>query len=156
MEQNQPITPNPVIAPINSVVKKLPQFDIKKNLSLIGVAFIVVALGILAGYLFSGAKGKSGGATGMVTTKTSDTEAGVADLTNYKDTAQGVLQEGGIGGEGTFHLVRPGGDSQNVYLTSTVIDMRSFVGKTVEVWGQTQSAKKAGWLMDIGKIKVIQ
>ena len=78
------------------------------------------------------------------------------DEKTFKDTAEGTLQEGGISGEGTHHLVRPGGDSQNVYLTSTVIDLQSFVGKKVQVWGQTVSARKAGWLMDVGKVKVLE
>jgi len=53
-------------------------------------------------------------------------------------------------------LIRPGGDSQNVYLTSTVIDLESFVGKKVEVWGETIGAREAGWLMDVGKVKVTE
>jgi hypothetical protein len=32
----------------------------------------------------------------------------------------------------------------------------SFVGKKVEVSGQTLAAEHAGWLMDVGRIKVIQ
>jgi hypothetical protein len=66
------------------------------------------------------------------------------------------LEEGGIDGEGTHHLVRDGGPSKSVYLTSTVIDLDSFAGKKVKVWGETISARKAGWLMDVGKIKIIE
>jgi hypothetical protein len=64
------------------------------------------------------------------------------------------LQEGGIDGEGQYHLVRPGGDSQNVYLTSSVVDLSLFVNKKVKVWGQTQTAQKAGWLMEVGRVQV--
>jgi len=53
-------------------------------------------------------------------------------------------------------LERTGGASQNVYLTSTVIDLQSFVGKNVQVWGDTLSGQKAGWLMDVGKIKTVE
>ena len=33
--------------------------------------------------------------------------------------------------------------------------VESFSGKKVMVWGETISAQKAGWLMDVGKIKVL-
>jgi len=40
---------------------------------------------------------------------------GDGDPSVFKDTAEGMLKNGGIDGEGQYHLVRPGGDSQNVY-----------------------------------------
>lgn len=81
---------------------------------------------------------------------------GTNDTTTFKDTTQGIVTNGGIEGEGQFHLVRPGGDSQNVYMTSSLIDLSLFVGKKVKVWGQTQTAKKAGWLMDVGRVEVLE
>ena len=66
------------------------------------------------------------------------------------------MEEGGIGGEGTYHLIRGSGPSQYAYLTSSVIDLGSFVGKKVQIWGETVSGKKAGWLIDVGKIKVVE
>lgn len=81
---------------------------------------------------------------------------GLDDTKTFRDKAEGVLEEGGIDGEGTHHLIRDGGPSQNVYLTSSVIDLSQFTGKKVEVWGETNKAQKAGWLMDIGKIKVLE
>lgn len=80
---------------------------------------------------------------------------GLEDSATFRDSAQGKLEEGGINGEGTHHLVRDGGPSQNVYLTSSVIDLDQYMGKTVEVWGETIGAKSAGWLMDVGKIKIL-
>jgi len=35
-----------------------------------------------------------------------------------------------------------------------VIDLSGFVDKKVEIWGETLAAKKAGWLMDVAKVKV--
>lgn len=61
---------------------------------------------------------------------------------------------GGVDGEGTHHLVRPGGDSQNVYLTSSVVDLNQFVGKTVKVFGQTFATQTAGWFMDVGRVEL--
>ncbi len=83
-------------------------------------------------------------------------EVGLEDTATFRDKAEGILKEGGIDGEGTHHLVRDGGPSQNAYLTSSVIDLDQFVGKKVEVWGETNKAQKAGWLMDVGKIKVLE
>lgn len=80
---------------------------------------------------------------------------GSNDTDTFKDNAEGVLKEGGIEGEGQFHLVRPGGDSQNVYMTSSLVDLSLFIGRKIKVWGQTQTAQKAGWLMDVGKVEVL-
>jgi len=69
--------------------------------------------------------------------------------------ATGVLKEGGVDGEGTHHLEREGGVSQNVYLTSSVLNLQQFVERKVQIWGETFTAQKAGWLMDVGKLKVL-
>ncbi|MBI2066073.1 hypothetical protein HYT60_01010 [Candidatus Woesebacteria bacterium] len=155
-QQGVPQTPipRPQVNIPTSVLKKFPKFDFKSNLPLIVGAVLVVMVGVGTGWLLSGSRG---GATPTVPGAASGLkEAGIADEATFKDTADGVLEEGGVDGEGTHHLVRPGGASQNVYLTSTVIDLQSFVGKKVQVWGQTISAREAGWLMDVGKIKVIE
>lgn len=122
----------------------------------LGIALLVVLLGVGSGWFLSTRTLGTSGSNAAPGAKSGATEAGVGDTSTFKDTATGVLQTGGINGEGTYHLVRPGGDSQNVYLTSTVIDMSSFVGKKVQVWGQTITGQQAGWLMDVGKIKVVQ
>ena len=63
---------------------------------------------------------------------------------------------GGVDGEGSHHLVRPGGESQNVYLTSSIIDLDQFVGRSVKIWGATFEAQQAGWLMDVGRLQVLE
>lgn len=73
----------------------------------------------------------------------------------FKDSAQGYLQAGGIGTEGSHSLLRAGGASQTVYLTSSVTDLDKFVGMEIKVWGETFSGEKAGWLMDVGRVEVI-
>jgi len=74
----------------------------------------------------------------------------------FKDTAVGVLEKNGVAGEGTHRLIREGGESQTAYLTSSVLDLDLFVGHKVQVWGETFAAQKAGWLMDVGKVKVLE
>jgi hypothetical protein len=86
------------------------------------------------------------------TNKSTVQTAGVVDKKTFKDSVEGILREGGIDGEGNFHLERPGGISQNVYLTSTTVDLSNYIGKKVKVWGQTFQGEKAGWLMDVGLV----
>lgn len=127
---------------------KLPVF--------VGIGILIVLVGLGMGWYISSKRVSANRmqvkSSAVVVTQS---EAGLTDTTGFKDTAIGTLQVGGIRGEGTYHLVRPGGDSQNVYLTSTVADMSPFVGKKVQVWGQTQASQNAGWFMDVGKIKVV-
>ena len=148
-------TPKPPVSIPTSVLKKFPKFDFKSNLPLILGAILVVIAGVGTGWLLSG-RSLGGAAPSVPGAETGPKEAGLADEATFKDTAEGVLEEGGVDGEWTHHLVRTGGDSQNVYLTSTVIDLQSFAGKKVQVWGQTITAREAGWLMDVGKIKVVE
>ena len=79
---------------------------------------------------------------------------GSPDESTYKDTASGYLEKGGIDGEGSHKLLRVGGDSQTVYLTSSVTDLDKFVGMEIQIWGETFKAQTAGWLMDVGRIQV--
>jgi hypothetical protein len=74
----------------------------------------------------------------------------------FKDKAVGVIQKNEDGDVGTHKLLREGGESQTVYLTSSVLDLDMFIGHKVEVWGQTFSSEKVGWLMDIGRVKVLK
>ncbi len=84
------------------------------------------------------------------------TEVGSTDTKTFKDEAEGTLEAGGVNGEGAFRLIRPGGESQTAALTSSVLDLNEFVGEKVHVWGESQKSTKAAWLMDVGKIKVIE
>ena len=154
MEQSQPQQKE-----VPSLVKSLtPKTFRKNNLIMVGISLLVVLLGVGTGWLLSGAAKSKTAGTGPEEVapgaKNTQSEAGIADEATFRDSASGELVAGGIDGEGTHHLVREGGDSQNVYLTSTVIDLESFVGKKVTVWGETIDARKAGWLMDVGKVKV--
>jgi hypothetical protein len=82
-------------------------------------------------------------------------EMGVKDETAFPDKAQGKLQkkEDGVVVEGSHQLLRPGGAGQTAYLTSSVVNLEQFIGKCVEVWGETFAAQKAGWLMDVGYVR---
>jgi hypothetical protein len=79
---------------------------------------------------------------------------GSKDAAAFKDSAEGVILPGGIDNEGSHHLVRAGGPSQNVYLTSSVVDLKLFENAKVKIYGETFKGRKAGWLMDVGRVEV--
>jgi hypothetical protein len=125
----------------------------KKSLWInLGIGFLVVMVAIAAGKLLANYLVKSKSTLPEVSyTKTSATGGSTFGEKNDKlcvDQAEGTMRRGGADGEGTHHLQRKGGESQNVYLTSSTIDLEQLVGKKVQVWGKTYSAQTAGWLMD--------
>ena len=155
--------------PVHSPETKLKQdnlvkqFDDKKstmNSFKVAVVFIVmIVLGLGSGLLI--AKGTTAG-----TKSSSEIEAGkevakgetfgVDDSETFSDEAEGTLKEGGIEGEGQYHLERPGGETQYVYITSSVVDLGLVEGRKIKVWGQTQKAQHAPWLMDVGRVEVLE
>lgn len=130
------------------------------SLKLIVSLIVVVLLGIGSGYFLAKNISKTAltnlGVPTSGSTVAKGTVVGSEDLKTFKDIAEGKLEKGGIDGEGQFHLVRPGGESQNVYMTSSIVDLSLFIGKKVKVWGETQKAQKAGWLMDVGRVEVLE
>jgi hypothetical protein len=133
----------------NSTNKKSPKFLVP----VLMIAIIVLG-GVITGYFLSQNKGLSSVGTSAGTINKPN-EVGSADSKTFKDTATGVLEAGGLNGDGTHKLIREGGPSQTAYLTSSVIDLDQFVGKKVQVWGETQKGQKVSWLMDVGRIKTI-
>lgn len=123
-------------------------------------AVVAILLGVGTGYMLGGKAGVLNSSqvtkTGEITSVQKGDIIGSDDTKTFKDATEGVLKPGGIEGEGQFHLVRPGGDSQNVYLVSSIVDLSKFQNRKIKVWGQTQTAQHAGWLMDVGKVEVLQ
>lgn len=129
----------------------------KKNIrqfllpSLLVVA--IIGAGVLTGFFLSKKVASPTMAPGTVQ---EGKEMGSPDIKTFKDTATGVIEKGGLNGEGTHKLIREGGPSQTAYLTSSIIDLDQFVGKKVQVWGETFKGQKAGWLMDVGRVKILE
>lgn len=119
---------------------------------------VISLLGIGAGYLVYAYKAKNmtSLAGKKVETVLTDKEEGVKDAAAFKDTAIGSLlaNDGKLVGEGT-HILNRGDVSQNVYLTSAVVDLSKYEGKKVQVWGETYKGQRAGWLMDVGRVKIL-
>lgn len=152
----QPVQEKEMVHPIEPPKKerKLPAFILP-----LVVILLIIGAGTLTGYLLV----SRGGGGGLISpgglapgTETKGKEFGSADTGVFKDTATGVLERGGIDGEGTHKLVREGGESQTAYLTSSLIDLDQLVGKKVQVWGETFRGQKAAWLMDVGRAKVLE
>lgn len=121
---------------------------------------VFAILGLGTGYFVSGLTSGSSNVSKTADSLTGGSvkkgeKYGEGDPEVFTDTAEGVVREGGIDGEGQYHLERPGGESQNVYMTSSVVDLSEFEGKKVKVWGKTFDAQKAGWLMDVGIVEVL-
>lgn len=114
---------------------------------------VLIILGVGTGYLLSTKMGSGTTASKVIN---SDKVAGIADEKTFKDSAEGTLEEGGTDGEGTHRLIREGGPSQTVTLISSAVDLDSYIDKKVRVWGETNNAKKAAWLMDVGKIELLE
>lgn len=122
-------------------------------------ALALIAAGAIAGFLLTRKSPGSPGAMGAQTTPAmlnTATEVGSTDTKTFRDQATGTLESGGLNGEGTHRLVRDGGPSQTVYLISSVVDLETFIGKKVQVWGETIRGQKAAWLMDVGRVKLIE
>lgn len=139
--------------PLMHKMVKSHSFLTKKTIATI---VLIIAGGILSGFLLSSATRRQATIAPTTSSQTGASKVvGSPDSKTFRDTAEGVLEVGSINGEGTHRLVRSGGESQTVYLTSSVLDLNQFIGKKVRVWGETFAAKKAGWLMDVGKIEIL-
>jgi len=159
------------VGPTNRVVVKpweeLPQeknnMKTKAKKKVIGVVLVAVLFGIGTGFIaayLTPARQTQVADTSVTQEEDGSTVKkgaifGSADTETFKDETMGVLIKGGIDGEGSHTLLRPGGESQNVYLTSSVVDLDMFVDMEIKVWGETFKGQKAGWLMDVGRVEVL-
>ncbi len=130
--------------------------NIMRPIWLVVVTVVIVVAGVGTGYLLSNRKSMLAGDSSTQNVITTDKEVGVKDTATFSDSAKGVIQKGGLNGEGTHQLVRDGGPSQTVYLVSSIVDLDQFVDKKVEIWGQTVRAAKAAWLMDVGRVRILE
>jgi hypothetical protein len=146
-EINKPLTPVP---PVKTFTPSLT--------SLIIVAVLIIAAGSATGYFLS-RKSLSNSPTSVSAGKDAiqtANEIGSTDTKTFSDTATGILEKGGSNGEGTHKLIRDGGPSQTVYLISSIVDLDEYVGKKMQIFGQTIDAQKVGWLMDVGRLKLLE
>ncbi len=153
-------SPRPPLQAVPTPLVKKIELKSTSPLKIILIGLAIVLLGVGSGYglnlLTSGTAGlKSTESVAKTGVKVGDV-VGSSDEKSFRDQATGVLERGGIDGEGSHRLLREGGPDQTAYLTSSVVDLDLFVGHKVQVWGETFSAQKAGWLMDVGRIKALE
>ncbi len=161
------LTPTPPVSTIPQAQPIIKPAPVKAafNLFIPVVLLVTLVLGVISGWGAFKVLAKSQIGSTAVTLgtkipagnalKVGDT-FGVPDEKTFKDSTEGVLEKGGLNGEGSHHLVRPGGKSQTVYLTSSVVDLDQVAGHRVKVWGETFAARKAGWLMDVGRVQILE
>lgn len=159
MDKKKPAKESLIQSPKTSQNSEGTSSIFTKNLFILLI--VAVVMGGMTGFIFTNRRSSNGGNTltsGAVDSSkiSKGTIVGSNDTKTFKDTANGALKSGGINGEGQFHLVRSGGESQNVYLVSSSVDLSKFIGKKIKVWGQTQTAQYAGWLMDVGRVEVLE
>lgn len=132
---------------------------------LIATVLIAIVLGVGSGYAINSARSGTSPLPGQSATPIAQIPTGTinagdvfgsVDTSAFPDSAEGYLQSGGLEGEGSHSLLRPGGPTQTVYLTSSVTDLSKLEGMDVKVWGETFKGQKAGWLMDVGRVEVIR
>ena len=140
-------------------IRKFQQSERKFSKKTAGAVLLIVVAGILTGYSlfrFSSSGGISKSLSSQEGSSKAKLVVGSKDTKTFRDNAEGTLEKGGVDGEGTHKLIREGGESQTVYLTSSVLDMNEFIGKKVRVWGETFAARQAGWFMDVGRVEVLE
>lgn len=158
-DHQEPVTTSKILRPMKEKPTKT------NPIAMTLAALVIVLAGTLTGFGVSKLYGSQAEALKDAPSNTgsdlSETKIAVGDTFGATssegcvDEAQGVLQAGGIEGEGSHHLARPGGVVKNVYLTSSTVDLSSLVDHEVKVCGETFAAQKAGWLMDVVRVEVL-
>lgn len=147
-----------LIQPLTQNTQKLTQkLSTSSSPVKIYAAILAVALvsGATTGYVLASSKSAS---SPLVTNQSAGPAARAQqDTRTFRDFAEGVIQKKPESkdsdySEGTHVLIRQ--SAVPVALTSSVVDLTSYEGKKVKVFGETQKAIKEGWLMDVGRVEI--
>ena len=124
------------------------------------IIIVIVVLGIGSGLVLSSFSQSS---SSSVTVLSDDEDISLEIKENlaqtFSDEAQGTLETNADldrYGQGTHKLIRPGGEDQTAYLTSSILELDEYVGQEIKVYGETFGSSQVGWLMDVGKVEVIK
>ena len=125
------------------------------------IVLIIIGLGIFTGLVLTSvqkAKAQNHQAVSIEEEELSP-EQQQSFAQTFRDEAEGTIEKNedlDKYAQGTHKLLRPGGESQTAYLTSSVLDLDEYVGKKVKVFGETFGSSQVGWLMDVGKVEVVE
>lgn len=135
-----------------------PKASLSKFLPFL-IVIVVVAIGIFTGLIFASRAKSSTQKAALSDQDELPKEIQQSFAQTFKDQAEGVIEKNDQldkYAQGTHKLIRPGGESQTAFLTSSVLDLNEYNGKKVKVSGETYGSSQVGWLMDVGKVEVIE
>ena len=144
-----------ITQPLN---KKSSVSKINKVVPLI-LLLLIIAAGAISGLFLSSTGRKSESESTISEQENLTPEAKQSFTQTFRDEAEGEIEKNDEldkYAQGTHKLIRPGGEAQTAYLTSSVLDLDEYVGKKVKVFGETFGSSQVGWLMDVGKVEVTQ
>lgn len=141
-------------------ISKIPLRAVPSRENLAKAAPFLIVLAIVAAGIFSGlvasSRGKSA-ASSSIKEEELTPEVKQSFAQTFRDEAEGTIEKNAefdTYAQGTHKLLRPGGEDQTAFLTSSVLDLDEYVGKKVKVFGETFGSSQVGWLMDVGKVEV--
>jgi|SRR3989338_8750089 len=143
----------------NLLLRAVPKRENLGKFLPIIIVVVVVAAGIFSGLVFSSRnKNAKSQAKAAIDEEQLTGEQKQSFAQTFRDEAEGTVEKNDFKeyAQGTHKLIRPGGESQTAYLTSSVLDLDQYVGKKVKVYGETFGSSQVGWFMDVGKVEVVQ
>ena len=156
--QAQPQPSQAQFAP-KTLLRSVPKKGNLGKLTPIILVIIFVALGIFSGLVFASRTKNAQLPKTAVEEEKLTGEQKQSFTQTFRDESEGVVEKNDKldkYAQGTHKLIRPGGESQTAYLTSSVLDLDDYAGKKVKVFGETFGSSQVGWLMDVGKVEVIE
>ncbi len=136
-------------------IEKTSKLNIQNVIPVL-IIIVVVGLGIVTG-LVASSRNKSAAQSALSQDQNLPNEVKESFNQTFKDEAEGTIEKNDQldkYAQGTHKLVRPGGEDQTAFLTSSVLDLDQYLGKKVKVFGETFGSSQVGWLMDVGKVEV--
>jgi len=150
--------PQPESISSKTFLRAIPKRGYLSRIIPIVLVLIIIALGVFSGLVWaSRAKNAAEKAKPAVEEGQLSGQQKISFNQTFSNEAEGTIEKNDKldkYGQGTHRLIRPGGESQTAYLTSTVLDLDQYVGKKVKVFGETFGSSQVGWLMDVGKVEV--
>ncbi len=158
MEESAAETPVKHTIPLRAVPSSKPLTPISKVVPII-IIIAIIGLGVFSGLVLTSRQKSQNQATSIANEENLDPKIQESFAQTFKDQAEGTIEKNDDidkYAQGTHKLIRPGGESQTAFLTSSVLDLDEFAGKHVKVYGETFGSKQVGWLMDVGKVEEIK
>ena len=120
---------------------------------------VLIGAGIFTGLMFSSLNKSKANQKNAISEEELTPEIKENLSQTFKDEAEGTVEKNDDFdkyAQGPWKLIRAGGESQTAYLTSSVMDLDEFIGKKVKVYGETFGSDQVSWLMEVGKVEVIE